>query len=53
MRFDSTMSKYKGRKLLKELRIEVKRLDRVIKQSVNSRSNNLELIEVIKSHLKP
>jgi len=47
------MSKYKARKLLKELKIEVKRLNAEIEQLSKSKYDNLQLIELIEVQLKP
>ena len=45
------MSKYKARKLIKELKIEVGRLNRVIELSTESRRNILQLMELMKSDI--
>ena len=45
------MSKYKARKLIKELKIEVGRLNRVIELSSESRINTIHLIELMENKI--
>ena len=48
---ESEMSKYKARKLIKELKKEVGRLNRVIEISTESRNNNLALIKLMENNI--
>ena len=47
----SEMSKYKARKLIKELKKEVGRLNRVIEVSTESKKDNLALIKLMEDNI--
>ena len=47
-----SMSKYKARKLLKELKIEVKRLSEEVEKLNKSKFDILRLMESMESHIE-